>query len=64
MKPRWQRLIIVFAGPAMNIVLAIALLAGLFMYRYPKMASSTQRAEIGYVKPDSPAAKAACAKAT
>src|SRR5512134_2917646 len=25
-KPRWQRLIIAFAGPAMNIVLAVALL--------------------------------------
>jgi regulator of sigma E protease len=58
MKPRWQRLIVVFAGPAMNIVLAIALMAGLFMYKFPKMASSMQRAEIGYVKPDSPAAKA------
>src|ERR1700752_1216584 len=25
-KPRWQRLIIAFAGPAMNIILAVALL--------------------------------------
>lgn len=58
MKPRWQRLIVVFAGPAMNIVLAIALMAGLYMYRYPKMASAMQAAEIGHVKEDSPAAKA------
>src|SRR5512145_2220840 len=57
-KPRWQRLIVVFAGPAMNIVLAIALMAGLYMYRYPKMASAMQSAEIGHVKEDSPAAKA------
>jgi regulator of sigma E protease len=57
-KPRWQRLIIVFAGPAMNIVLAIALLAGLFTFRYPKLASATSDAMIGYVKPDSPAARA------
>ena len=58
MKPRWQRLIIVFAGPAMNIILSVALLTGLFMVRFPKLASSSAQAEIGYVKPDSPAAKA------
>ena len=28
-KPRWQRLIIAFAGPAMNIVLAIGIFTGL-----------------------------------
>src|SRR5205809_5372183 len=38
-KPRWQRLIIAFAGPAMNIMLAVALLAGLFMVRYPRLAN-------------------------
>ncbi|MGJ5814290.1 RIP metalloprotease RseP [Paludibaculum fermentans] len=57
-KPRWQRLIVVFAGPAMNVVLAVALLAGLYMIRYPKLASAQGPASIGYVKPDSPAAKA------
>lgn len=57
-KPRWQRLIVVFAGPAMNVILAIALLAGLFMVRYPKLASADGPAAIGFVKPDSPAAKA------
>ena len=36
-KPRWQRMIIAFAGPAMNIVLAVALLTGLFMVHYPKV---------------------------
>ena len=57
-KPRWQRLLIVAAGPAMNIVLAFALLAGLFMVHYPKLAGATQAATVGYVKPGSPAAKA------
>lgn len=57
-KPRWQRLIVVFAGPAMNVVLAVGLLAGVYMVRYPKLASSLGPAVIGYVKPDSPAAKA------
>ena len=57
-KPRWQRLIIAFAGPAMNIVLAVALLTGMYMVRYPKMPPSAQEGIIGYVAPDSPAAKA------
>ena len=35
-KPRWQRLMIAFAGPAINIVLAVALLTGLFMVHYRK----------------------------
>jgi regulator of sigma E protease len=56
-KPRWQRLIILFAGPAMNIILAVAVLTGLFMVRFPKIPSSPSP-EIGYVVPDSPAAKA------
>jgi regulator of sigma E protease len=36
-KPRWQRLIIAFAGPFINIVLAVVLLTGLFMAHYEKM---------------------------
>src|SRR3977135_3128370 len=35
-KPRWQRLIIAAAGPTMNIILAVGLLTGLFMFRYPR----------------------------
>lgn len=56
-KPRWQRLIIAGAGPAMNIVLAVGLLTGLYMVKYPKPASADSRAVIGYVMPDSPAAQ-------
>ena len=56
-KPRWQRLIIVFAGPAMNIILAVAVLTGLFMVRFPKIPSSPSP-EIGYIVPNSAAAKA------
>src|ERR1700689_946515 len=56
-KPRWQRLIIVFAGPAMNIILAVAVLTGLFMVRFPKIPTSPSP-EIGYIVPDSAAAKA------
>jgi regulator of sigma E protease len=31
-KPRWQRFLVAFAGPAMNGLLAVVLLAGLYMY--------------------------------
>ncbi len=57
-KPRWQRLIIVLAGPSMNVLLAVALLTGLFMVRYEKPSESLQQAVIGHVFPDSPAARA------
>jgi regulator of sigma E protease len=57
-KPRWQRLIIAFAGPAMNIVLAVGILTGLYMTRYPKPPSAADAGMIGYVTPDSPAARA------
>lgn len=56
-KPRWQRLIILFAGPAMNIILAVAVLTGLFMVRFPKIPSSPSP-DIGYIVPNSAAAKA------
>jgi regulator of sigma E protease len=56
-KPRWQRLIIAFAGPFMNIVLAIAVLTGLFMVSYEKILD-TNGARIGHVMPGSPAARA------
>ncbi len=57
-KPRWQRLLIAFAGPFMNIVLAVALLTGLFLFKYPKPLASDASAVIGHVLPDTPAAKA------
>jgi regulator of sigma E protease len=56
-KARWQRLIIAFAGPFMNIVLAVAVLTGLYMVSYEKILDD-QSALIGHVMPDSPAAKA------
>jgi regulator of sigma E protease len=36
-KPRWQRMIISFAGPAINLVLAVVLLTGLFTQHYPRV---------------------------
>jgi len=56
-KPRWQRLIILFAGPAMNVILAVVVLTGLFMIRFPKVPSRPSP-EIGYIVANSAAAKA------
>ena len=56
-KPRWQRLLIAFAGPAINIVLAVALLTGLFMVHYEKV-PNPHSPVIGYLAPDGAAAKA------
>lgn len=57
-KPKWQRFIIAVMGPGMNIVLAVVLLTGLYMFKYQKPAYQERKAEIGYVEKDSPAAKA------
>lgn len=55
-KPRWQRLVIAFAGPFMNIILAIALLTGLFMVRFPKV-PMTHSPVVGHVAAGGAAAK-------
>lgn len=57
-KPRWQRLIIVLAGPVMNVVLAVGLLTGLYMIKYQKVVDADRGAVIGAVTPSTPAAKA------
>ncbi len=57
-KPRWQRLIIAFAGPLMNVVLAVGLLTGLYMVKFQKVADEDMQAVIGHVIAGSPAAKA------
>jgi regulator of sigma E protease len=56
-KPRWQRLIIAFAGSFMNIVLAVAILTGLYMVKFPKFPEAAQGL-VGLVMPNSAAAKA------
>lgn len=39
-KARWQRAIVIIAGPLMNVLLAVGLIAGLYMYGFPKEAPS------------------------
>jgi len=57
-QPRWRRFLIVIMGPAMNVLLAVALLAGLYKVHYQRPAYLDQAARIGYVEPGSSAAKA------
>src|SRR3984885_1706702 len=56
--PRWQRFVIALAGPAMNIMLAIALLTAVYMVHYERPQFFDQPAVIGWVLDNSPAAKA------
>jgi len=57
-KPKWQRFLVASAGPAMNIILAVGLLTGLFMYgtEIPEFAEG--EAVVGFVEANSPAAAA------
>jgi regulator of sigma E protease len=56
--PRWQRFVIAVAGPAMNILLAVGLLTGVYMVHYEHPVYLDQPAVIGWVVENSPAAKA------
>ena len=55
-KPRWQRTLIVLAGPTTNLLLAVALTAGLFVYGGEQPTYSDQPVVIAGVMRDSPAA--------
>ncbi len=48
-KPRWQRLIIVGMGPAFNFLLAVGLLAGLYMFQYERAQFLDESPRIAYV---------------
>jgi regulator of sigma E protease len=56
-KPRWQRAIVIVAGPLMNVILAVGIVAGLYMYAYPKQLDTTNPV-ITAVDPGSAAAAA------
>jgi regulator of sigma E protease len=56
--PRWHRFLIAIAGPAMNILLAIGLLAGIYMVHFEYPVYLDQPATVAWVKPGSPAANA------
>ena len=54
-KPKWQRFLILFAGPAMNIIVAIVFLAVLAMVGTEQLVI---KPIVGEVQPNKPAAKA------
>ncbi len=60
--PRWQRFIVALAGPAMNVLLAIALLTGVYMVHYEYPAVLDEPAVVGWVNPNTPADKAGIQK--
>jgi regulator of sigma E protease len=57
-KTKWQRFQILIAGPAMNIILAVVLLAVVLMQGADTLAYLDQPAAVGAVQPGSPAEKA------
>jgi regulator of sigma E protease len=54
-KPKWQRFLILFAGPFMNVLIAIAFVAGVAMYGTEEVIT---KAVIGSVDKNTPAEKA------
>ncbi|HEX3126192.1 MAG TPA: RIP metalloprotease RseP [Thermoanaerobaculia bacterium] len=57
-KPRWQRILVYLAGPVMNVILSIAIFAGLFMVGIEVTNLTSVPPVIGEVDPGSSAAKA------
>ncbi len=57
-KPKWQRFLVAAAGPVMNVVLAVGLLTGLYIYGSEVPEFLSGEAVIGIVEPNSPAAAA------
>src|SRR5215467_1661169 len=60
--PRWQRFLIAIAGPVMNILLAIAVLTGLYMHHHGYAANMKAPVDVVWITPDSAAAKAGLQK--
>ena len=57
-QPRWRRFVIVVMGPAMNVLLAVVLLTGLYKFHFQHPAYLEQPARVGDVDAGSPAAQA------
>lgn len=56
--PRWQRFLIAIAGPTMNIILAIVVLAIIFMVHFEYPTYWKKNTPVAWVEPNSPAAAA------
>ena len=60
--PRWQRFIVALAGPAMNVMLAVALLTGVYMVHYEYRAVLDEPTVVGWVPANTPAERAGIQK--
>ncbi len=60
-KPRWQRVLIALAGPAMNVVLSVVLVAGIYMHGSKQPAYLDKPMVLAGVLPNSTAQKAGIA---
>jgi regulator of sigma E protease len=60
-QPRWQRVMILLAGPAMNVLLAVLLVAAVYMVGTDLPNQREVSTEIGVVVPEGPAALAGLA---
>jgi regulator of sigma E protease len=56
-KSRWQRAVVVIAGPLMNVLLALAIMTGVYMKEFPKQ-EAVHSPVIGEIIPNSPASQA------
>jgi len=56
--PRWQRFLIAIAGPAMNVILALGIVTGVYMIHYEHDWYIDQPSRVGWVEENTPAAKA------
>src|SRR5499427_6055023 len=56
--PRWQRFLVAIAGPAMNVLLAIAVLSVLYTFHHEYFAFSKSPVDVVFIKPNSAAEKA------
>jgi regulator of sigma E protease len=56
-KSRWQRVLVIAAGPLMNMLLALLIMTGVYMREFPKQ-ETVHNPVIGEVLPKSPAAAA------
>lgn len=57
-KPKWQRLLVLVAGPAMNVLLAFVLLVAVYSVGVPVQADADEPVVIGLVAEEGPAADA------
>ena len=56
-KPKWQRFLVAAAGPGMNMILAVVLLAGLYFVGTDIPEFLSGQAVVGVIEPNSPADK-------